>query len=124
MQLARNTRNAPRTLGNAFIIVAGSALVVIVGCTMVGDRLTGARLNRSVPTTCVRACNDLYRTLVDRERKLHAANVEFCRRRPQPDRGACLDAEGGRHSAEMARLEQARVDCLDGCHYHGAGTAG
>jgi hypothetical protein len=124
MQRARNIHGAPRTLITALAIVAASALSMVVGCTMVDDQLTGVRLHRDGATTCVKQCNDLYKTLFDEEQKRHDANVEACQGLPQLEKGACLDAESARHAAEMDRLGQAKVDCQSGCHDQGVGTAG
>jgi hypothetical protein len=124
MQHARNTHDASRTLTRALGIAAAAALLALVGCTMVGDRITGVTVTRKAATTCIKQCNDLYKTLYDEEQKLHDANVEECQSLDQPEKGACLAAESARHAAEMERLGQAKIDCQDGCHDQGGGTAG
>ncbi|MEK7330528.1 MAG: deoxynucleoside kinase, partial [Candidatus Eisenbacteria bacterium] len=68
--------------------------------------------------------HDLYKILYDEEQKLHDTNVGNCQALPQPEKGACLAAEGARHSAEKERLGRAKTDCHNGCHRQGAGTAG
>jgi len=124
MQHARHTRTAPRIPTGALAGAIGIALMLVVGCTQVGDNLTGVELNRGRPTTCIKQCNDLYKMLFNDEQKLHETNVQNCQALPQPDKGACLAAEAARHEAEMDRLSQAKKDCQDGCHRQGSGSAG
>jgi hypothetical protein len=123
MQRARSTWTAPRTHRYTAAVASASALLALVGCTMVGDRLNGVALERGGPTTCIKQCNDLYRVLIDQEQKVRATNVERCLSLPQPERGACLEAEGARHAAEMERLSRARTDCQDNCHDQGVGSS-
>jgi len=76
------------------------------------------------PITCVKQCNDLYKPLFVFEQRLHNANVANCQALPNEEKGACLEAEGARHSAEMDRLGQAKIECQEDCHRQGAGSAG
>ena len=124
MHHARPPRNAPRNPVGALAGTAGLGLLLLAGCTLVSDQLTGVRLNDGGPTSCVKQCNDQFKILYDDEQKLHDATLEDCQALPQPEKGACLDAEDARHTAEMDRLGRAKVDCQVGCHNQGSGTAG
>src|SRR5262249_22983629 len=75
MQQARNARN--RALGSA-VMAAALGIVVLSGCTMVGDGLTGVKVRPADATNCVKDCNDIYRTLYDQEQKLHLTNIDAC----------------------------------------------
>lgn len=121
MHHARPPRSAPWNLG-ALACVAGLGLL-LAGCTLVSDRLTGVRLH-GASGACIKDCNDQYKALYDDEQTLHAANLEGCLALPLEERGACLEAEGARHSAEMDRLGQDKLDCQNGCHSQGSGAAG
>ena len=116
MHLARQKRVI------AFALAAG--LVVGVGCTMVGDNLTGVQLDRGQPTTCVKQCNDSYKLLYQEEQKRHQAAVASCQALPQPAKAACLDAETATHEANKATLSQGKTDCQNNCHRQGSGSAG
>ena len=112
---------------NPVWIVAGAvviALVALAGCTFMGDSLTGVKVTGAGPTTCVKSCNDLYRTLYDNEQKLHDTNVEGCQALAQPDKGTCLVNETARHEAAKAALNQGKIDCQNNCHRQGTGSAG
>jgi hypothetical protein len=100
------------------------SFLALAGCTMVGDSLTGVRLKAEGPTSCVKDCNDFYKTAFDNEQKLHDANVEACQTLEQPDKAACLEAESARHEAAMLQLSTAKVECQNDCHRQGSGTAG
>jgi hypothetical protein len=124
VQHARLTPIAPWIPTGLIVATVGLALLLLAGCTLVADRLTGVGLTKGNPTTCIKECNNLYRLLFDEEHKRHLQNVENCLGLPQPDKDACLLAEEARHSAEMSRLGQAKRDCHDGCHHQGGGNAG
>jgi hypothetical protein len=104
----------------AMVTLLGAASVMLSQCTMVGDNVTGVDLSKGRPTTCVKQCNDFYKMLFDQEAKLHQTNVEACGQ----DNGACKQAEDARHTARMAELGQAKIDCQNGCHTQGTGSAG
>ena len=53
--------------------VAIVALIAFAGCTFVGDNVTGVKAGAG-PTSCVKQCNDLYKTLYDQEQKTHDTN--------------------------------------------------
>jgi len=108
-----------------FLIVAAAvAVLAIAGCTLMGDNLTGVKVNGAGPTTCVKQCNDLYKMLYNDEQKLHQTNVEGCQALAQPDKGNCLAAEDVRHTAAMSSLGAGKIDCQNNCHRQGTGTAG
>jgi hypothetical protein len=120
MQHARHNR-----LRRAALLIAlGVASITLSQCRMVGDNVTGVRLFRGQPTTCIKQCNDQYKLLFDEEQKLHQTNVENCQALAQPDQGTCLQAEEARHSAKMVELGQAKINCQNNCHHQGAGIAG
>ena len=103
---------------------AAAALIGLVGCTLVGDSLTGVSVTDSDPTTCVKECNDFYRLQFTAEQKRHLEEVEKCQELSQPDKDACLAAEGERHSAAMDALGTAKIGCQNDCHRQGQGSAG
>jgi len=119
MHLARH-----RTIIAGALAVTVIGLAALVGCTMVGDNLTGVELDRNAPTTCVKQCNDSYKLLYQEEQKRHLAAVEACQALPQPDKATCLDAETLLHQANKAALSQGKTDCQNNCHRQGTGTAG
>lgn len=119
MHLARHKRSVA---GSLVALVIG--LAALTGCTMVGDHLTGVDVSGAGPTTCVKQCNDAYKLLYKEEQKRHIAAVEACQALPQPDKGACLDAESILHEANKASLSQGKIDCQNNCHRQGAGSAG
>jgi hypothetical protein len=98
-------------------------IVALAGCTLIGDNITGVKAG-SGPTTCIKQCNDLYKTLYAEEQKLHDTNNDICQAGPQADRGACLVAETARHEAAKAALGAAKIECQNNCHRQGTGSAG
>ena len=119
MQHVRPTRNAPRIPTNALAAALGLALLVLVGCTMVGDNLTGVGLTKTRPADCFHACKYDEWILQKAEHKLYLANLEAC----NGDQ-ACIAAEHDRHRAERTRLRAARFACQASCHSQGTGSAG
>ena len=107
-----------------WILAAVVAVLAVAGCTMMGNSLTGVKVNGAGPTTCVKSCNDLYRTLYNDEQKLHSTNVENCQAMDQPAKGECLVDETARHEAAKAALNQGKIDCQNNCHRQGTGSAG
>jgi hypothetical protein len=103
--------------------VVALGLFAIAGCTLIGDNITGVQAG-SGPTTCVKQCNDLYKTLYSEEQKLHDTNNNICQAMDQPDKAACLDAETARHEAAKASLSAGKIECQNGCHRQGTGSAG
>jgi len=118
MHLARH-----KTIIACALAVALFGLAALVGCTMVGNNLTGVGLDRNAPTTCVKQCNDSYKLLYQEEQKRHLAAVEACQALPQPAKGTCLAAEDAVHQANKAALSQGKIDCQNNCHRQGTGTA-
>lgn len=105
------------------LMALGIASLTLSQCRAVGDRVSGVGLFRGQPTTCIKQCNDQYKLLYDQEQKLHQTNVANCQALPQPDQAACLQAEDARHTARMAELGQAKIDCQNNCHHQGSGGA-
>ena len=95
----------------------------LAGCTLIGDNVTGVKAG-SGPTTCVKQCNDLYKTLYNEEQKTHDANNSYCNTLSQPDKASCLDAETARHEAAKASLASGKIECQNNCHRQGTGSAG
>ncbi|MGH7731919.1 MAG: hypothetical protein ACRENJ_11790 [Candidatus Eiseniibacteriota bacterium] len=124
MQHAQHDRLRRAAARVGLLTVLGIVSLTVTQCRIVGDNVTGVRLFRGQPTTCIKDCNDQYKLLFDQEQKLHQTNVENCQALPQPDRAACLAAEDARHQARKAELSQAKIDCQNNCHHQGAGTAG
>ena len=121
MQQARSVRN--KALGCALLAAALGA-VALSGCTMVSDGLTGVKTRPSDATSCVKDCNDLYKTLYEEEQKLHLTNVESCQALSQPDKDDCLSAESARHGAAMETLSDGKAACQNDCHRQGSGVGG
>ena len=119
MHLARHKRIIACALA-----IAAIGLASLIGCTMVGDNLTGVELDRTGPTTCVKQCNDSYKLLYQEEQKRHLAAVEACQALSQPAKGECLAAEDAAHQANKAALSQGKIDCQNNCHRQGSGHAG
>ena len=119
MQHARHDRLRRAAGYTALAIVLGVVSLTLTQCRAVGDRTTGVSLFRGQPTTCIKQCNDAFKILYDQEQKLHDTNVENCQALSQPDRGTCLAAEDARHTARMAELGQAKIDCQNNCHHQG-----
>jgi len=116
----------PNRLRRAIAYAALAALLGVISltlsqCTMVGDSLTGVQLERSGPTTCIKQCNDLYKTLFAAEQKRHLAAIEACQALSGEAKNACLEAESATHSANQDALGQAKIDCQNNCHRQGAG---
>jgi hypothetical protein len=107
-----------------WIVAVVVAVLAVAGCTMMGDNLTGVKVDGVGPTSCVKSCNDRYRTLYDDEQKLHATNVEYCQSLSQPEKGTCLVDETARHEAAKAALTAGKIDCQNNCHRQGSGSAG
>jgi len=120
----RKATMSPSEARLTWTLVTAMALVPLAGCTMVGDRLLGVGTPVSGVTSCVKDCNDTYKTLYQEEQTRHAENVEACQALPQPERSACLDAEGARHGQAMDDLGEAKIECQNGCHSQGSGAAG
>jgi len=121
MQQARHARNS--ALGSA-VMAAALGIVVLSGCTMVGDGLTGVKARPADATTCVKDCNDLYKTLYDQEQKLHLTNIDACQALTEPDKDTCLASEDARHQAAMDELSTGKVECQNDCHRQGSGIGG
>src|SRR5262245_38008047 len=121
MQQARSVRN--KALGSA-LVAAALGIVAFTGCTMVGDGLTGVKMRAADATGCVKDCNDLYKTLDDKEQKLHLTNIKACQALSQPDKDDCLSAESARHTAAMDALGDGKEACQNDCHRQGSGVGG
>jgi len=121
MQQARTARN--KALGSA-VMAAALGIVALSGCTMVGDGLTGLKARASDTNSCVKDCNDTYKTLYDQEQNLHLSNIDACQALSQPDKAACLDAEDARHQAAMDALSAGKSACQNDCHRQGSGIGG
>ena len=119
MQHARPNRLRRAVVYATLATLLGVVSLTLSQCTLVGDSLTGVELNRGRPTTCIKQCNDLYKILFNQEQKLFLQNKEACN-----GDADCLAAEQARHTAAMASLGQAKVDCQNGCHSQGTGSAG
>jgi hypothetical protein len=124
MQLAQHNRLRRAAVYVALLMLLGVVSLTVTQCRVVRDSTTGVRPSRGQPTTCIKQCNDQYKLLFDQEQKLHQTNIEICQALPQPERAACLEAEDARHQARKAELGQAKIDCQNGCHSQGSGSAG
>ena len=106
------------------IAIAVFGLVGAAGCTMVGESLTGVSLNKQQFENCIKGCNDQARAAMESEQRTHHENVEACLELSDGSKGACLDAEGARHSATVEEIQDGRKDCKGNCHHQGRGNAG
>src|SRR5262245_45276120 len=116
MHLARRFR---RTLA-----IAAPTLLVVVGCTMIGDRLTGIRAEKAGLQSCVKDCNDAYKVLYEEEQARHIAAVEACKSVTEEAREQCLNAEAALHESNKGTLSQGKLDCQNNCHRQGRGSGG
>jgi len=112
-----------RRIGRA-LAIAAPGLLVIVGCTMVGDQLTGVRVQQTGVASCVKDCNDAYKVLYAQEQARHIAAVEACKAFEGDAREACLEAEAVLHEANKESLSQGKIDCQNNCHRQGTGSGG
>lgn len=116
----RGIRVRHSIVGMAFVGI----FLSLPGCTQVGDQLTGVKLRTFQPTECVRTCNlQFLRDLASETKKLAAA-LSACQQLPEADRRPCYQAAWAAYEAAVKVLKQARVDCTNGCHQQGSGTAG
>lgn len=103
----------------------GVVSLALSQCTMVGDNVTGVSLARSAPTSCIKACNDLYDLLYKLEVKRHAAENDLCQQLPSGQvKNNCLQTESNRHTAAKDALTDGRTACKNNCHHQGAGSTG
>ena len=116
MHLARRIRRA--------LTIAIPGLLVIVGCTMIGDQITGIRAQKTDLNSCVKDCNDSYKLLYAEEQKRHLAAVEACQALEQPGKAACLETETAMHESNKEALSQGKIDCQNNCHRQGSGSGG
>jgi hypothetical protein len=124
MQHARPNRLRRAVVYAALATMLGLVALTLSQCTLVGDSLTGVDLSGVGPTSCVKQCNDFYAIAYKREQKIHDSNNDICQSLPQDLRAGCLDSETARHEAAKAALSQGKIDCQNGCHRQGAGSAG
>ena len=118
MQLARVSRLS---------IYAAAALVIlaaVVGCTMVGDHLTGVSVDKAGPSGCIQFCSKSSSDQVRAEAETHQAAIRGCQALASSERGACMEAEASRHAAAMVQINAGRRECMNGCHRQGGGSAG
>ena len=100
------------------------ALLALVGCTMVGDRLTGVEVQSHRPNECVRACNEEFVADMTAETRRLAAALEECRPLPPADKKTCHEAALAAFHAAVTALGQERKTCVNNCHRQGSGFGG
>jgi len=108
-------------------MVGAIALVIvaaIVGCTLVGDSLTGVSLNKAGPSGCIRSCTGPFADQVHAEAEVHQNAINGCQQLSSAERGPCMQAEAARHEAAMQQIASGRQECMHGCHRQGGGSAG
>jgi hypothetical protein len=106
------------------LAVSIAALAAVVGCTLVGDSLTGVSLDHAGPSACIRACVQNSDDQVKAEADRHQAAIRACQASASSDHGACMRAEAAQHQAVMERISSGRRDCMNDCHRQGSGSAG
>jgi len=104
------------------LAIAAPALLVVVGCTMIGDQLTGIRAQKTGVQSCNKDCNNAYKALYAEEQARHIAAVEACQAGSEDVREACLEAEGDLHESNKESLSQGKIDCQNNCHRQGRGS--
>lgn len=119
MQLARH-----KAIIAGALAITAVGLAALMGCTMVGDSITGVQLDRGGPTTCIKQCNDSYKLLYSEEQKRHQAAVETCQALNGAAQQTCQQAEAALHEANKDALTQGKIDCQNNCHRQGSGSAG
>ena len=105
-----------------FVVLLG--LVGAAGCTMIGDSLTGVSLSKQEVVNCISSCAQTAQDEMQAEQQTHQENVDRCFGLSESDKGACLNAEGARHSAAVQEIADRRKECQGGCHHQGSGNAG
>ena len=106
------------------IAAALLGLVGTVGCTMIGESLSGVSLSNLAVGECISDCAKSAQDQIQSEQETHQANVDRCLELSEQDRGACLNAEGARHSAAVQEIADGRRQCQGSCHHQGSGSAG
>ncbi len=106
------------------VALAAAGPILLAGCTMVGDTLTGLSAVRAGPSQCLKACIQSHDELVQAEAGLHQSRIRACQQVPERQRGECVAAEAARHGAAMARISAGRRECMNQCHHQGSGSAG
>lgn len=117
MHLARVSRLS--LLGAIALIV-----VAVVGCTMVGDHLTGVSFDKAGPSSCIKSCSGSFNDQVQAEASAHQAAIRGCQELSSEEREPCQQAEIARHKAAMAQIGSGRQECMNSCHRQGSGSAG
>ncbi len=120
MHLARHKRSILLCVAAAL----AALLIVLVGCTMVGDTLTGLSPSRANASVCLKACVDSQDDLVKAEASRHQAEIRACQALLEPERDECVATEAARHAAAMAQISAGRQECMNNCHRQGSGSAG
>ena len=98
-------------------------VAVLAGCTMIGD-LTGVSFNKANPSACLKSCSGSFADQVHAEAEAHQTAVRNCQSLSESEREPCMEAEAARHAAAMAQIASGRVECMNGCHRQGSGSAG
>jgi len=102
------------------LVALAASSVALTQCRMVGDRLTGIRVDvLKRKGDCIKGCKDTFRDAKKAETDLHAAAIRDC-----AGNRTCLAQEAARHEAALQAIEAAYVACQNGCHNQGAGTVG
>lgn len=117
MHLARRSRPL-------LVTVVLVALLVLAGCTLVSDQLTGVSLDKANPTSCVQSCAHSMADQVHAEADLHQAAIRACQGLSGSERATCIQAEAARHQAAMSQISSDRQACMNNCHRQGSGSAG
>jgi hypothetical protein len=107
-----------------FAGLAASLIVIVCvlsQCTMVGDRLTGVRVDplKKGASSCLARCQDTAQKALKQESALHVSRAKACASDPQ-----CLEGEEDRHETAIRSIQTARRDCMNGCHQQGGGGNG
>lgn len=119
-------RNPRVRRGFAFVALAavlGLAAVGLSQCRMTSDTVTGVDLSAAsglgARSTCVRQCNDGFKSCLRAEQARHKAAKAAC-----GHDNACKKAEQRLHYSNLKECVRLRQLCKKGCYNEGAGTAG
>jgi len=111
----------PALAAVALVAALVGLAAMLAQCRSVSNDVLGLGLQHGADQSgaCTADCTKTYNAQIKQENNLHRANEAACNNDP-----ACLAAEEARHEAELTRLNQAKQDCINGCHTQGRGSAG
>ena len=111
----------PRFFVLGVLAIPVATTLVLASCTQVSEPFGGLTLRRG--STCVKACDDAYRSdQAECDRVLRAA-IRACRQLPQSQREACYAQATANFTACSNEATSRRDACINGCHNQGGGSS-